>query len=119
MITEETEDPMRDVGRDTLREIDIIEKEMEFLHRIKEKEQGIEDERKTNENFSKLFLQEFLLAIYIVICIGSYIVYIENKLQIQDLYSKGQIEGDYMDNLKITIPLWILTINNILSSTIV
>lgn len=45
-----------------------IDKELEFIHRIKEVEEGIEDERKSNEYFSKLDLQDITLSLLSIIC---------------------------------------------------
>jgi hypothetical protein len=46
-----------------------IEKEIEDINKIKEIEQGIEDERQSSEYFSKLTLQDFLLAFFTLTCI--------------------------------------------------
>jgi hypothetical protein len=44
-----------------------IEKELEIMYRILEEEEGIEDEHRSANFFSKLFLQEFTIALTTVI----------------------------------------------------
>lgn len=43
-----------------------VDKLIEYIDKIKEKEEGIEDERQSNEYFSKLLLQDACLSIFIV-----------------------------------------------------
>jgi hypothetical protein len=49
-------------------EIQNIEKEMEIIYRILEEEVGIEDEHRSESYFSKLFLQEFTIALTTLTC---------------------------------------------------
>lgn len=46
----------------------VVDREMDYIHKIKDKEQGIEDERKSGELFLKLSLQDLNLAIFTFIC---------------------------------------------------
>lgn len=48
---------------------DEIMKELKMLSDITDKEQGIEDERKSGELYNKLFLHDFIIGIFYLICI--------------------------------------------------
>lgn len=47
---------------------EIINNELETINKIKEEEQGLEDERKTNEYFLKVQTQDLALSVFSLIC---------------------------------------------------